>query len=121
MSDFTRISVEQAETLLARQENIMLLDMRDARAYCQGHDPRAIHLNDLTLRTLLKCTPKQMHLIIGCYHGNSSQDMARLFSDFGFSNCYSLDGGYEAWLARQPRPTRATKPRPLAAAHSAAL
>jgi thiosulfate sulfurtransferase len=115
MSDFTRINVEQAETLLAREANIMLLDMRDARAYCQGHDPRAIHLNDLTLRTLLKCTPKQMHLIIGCYHGNSSQDMARLFSDFGFSNCYSLDGGYEAWQKRT------TKARPMAATqHSAA-
>ncbi|TBU98798.1 thiosulfate sulfurtransferase GlpE [Stutzerimonas kirkiae] len=97
MSDFTHLSVEQAEDLLNRQDNVMLLDIRAARDYSQGHDPRAIHLSDLTLGTLLKHTPKQTHLIVCCYQGKASQDMARLFSDFGFSHSYSLDGGYEAW------------------------
>ena len=46
MSDYQRISVEQAQRLLAT-ENTMLLDMRDARAYCQGHDPRATRLSEL--------------------------------------------------------------------------
>ena len=102
MSDYQRISVEQAPRLLAT-ENTMLLDMRDARAYCQGHDPRATRLSELNLRTLLKSTPNHVHLIICCEHGHASRDMAQLFSDFGFINCYSLDGGYEAWKARPQR------------------
>ena len=57
MSDYQRISVEQAQRLLAT-ENTMLLDMRYTRAYCQGHDPRATRLSELNLRTLLKSTPK---------------------------------------------------------------
>ena len=102
MSDYQRISVEQAQRLLAT-ENTMLLDMRDARAYCQGHAPRAPRLSELNLRTLLKSTPNHVHLIICCEHGHASRDMAQLFSDFGFINCYSLDGGYEAWKARPQR------------------
>lgn len=102
MSDYQRISVEQAQRLLAT-ENTMLLDMRYARAYCQGHDPRATRLSELNLRTLLKSTPNHVHLIICCEHGHASRDMAQLFSDFGFINCYSLDGGYEAWKDRPQR------------------
>jgi thiosulfate sulfurtransferase len=100
MSTSKRITVEKAQALLDSKENVMLLDMRDVRAYCQGHDPRAVHLSDSSLRSLLKNLPRQLQLIICCYHGNASQDMAQLFSDFGFSHCYSLDGGYEAWKSR---------------------
>lgn len=100
MKAFEHIGVEQAEALLTGRDNVMFLDLRDARAYCQGHDPRAIHLSDLNLRTLLKITPKQVHLLFCGDQAHSSQKMARLFADFGFTHCYSLDGGYEAWLAR---------------------
>lgn len=111
MSDAIHLSVEQAEALLASQDNLMLLDMRSARDYSQGHDPRAIHLSDLNLGILLKHTPKQMHLLICCYLGHSSQDMVRLFRDFGFANSYSLDGGYAAWSQkrRQPRARLTTR------------
>ena len=36
--------------------------------------------------------------------------MAQLFSDFGFINCYSLDGGYEAWKDRPQRAMPAPAP-----------
>ncbi|PMR73764.1 thiosulfate sulfurtransferase GlpE [Billgrantia endophytica] len=104
MNDVKRISVEDAEALLDRKENVMLLDMRDAQAYCQGHDPRAIHLSDFILRSLLKYTPRHVHVIINCHQGDASQDMVRQFSDCGFSNCYSLDGGYQAWKNRDSGP-----------------
>jgi thiosulfate/3-mercaptopyruvate sulfurtransferase len=96
MSKFKRISVDEAE-LIALQKNVLVLDMRDADAYCDGHHPRALHLSDANMRKLIKNTPPKMPILIYCYHGNSSQDMARLFADFGFENCYSVDGGYEAW------------------------
>ena len=97
MNPIKCISVDDAENLMESHENVLLLDCRDARAYCTAHHPRAIHLNDLTLRTLLKNTPRDVQVIIYCYHGNSSQDFAKLFADFGFHNCHSVDGGFEAW------------------------
>ena len=100
MSDFKHISVEHAETLLSGGENAMLLDIRDARAYCQGHDPRAIHLSDTTLRSLVRFTPRQVHLIVYGDEVPASQEMVRFFGDYGFVNSYSLEGGYAAWQAR---------------------
>lgn len=111
MNTFDRISVAQAEALLSARDSVMLLDMRDARAYCQGHDPRAVHLSQLNLRKLLRNTPKQVHLIFCCAHGEASQDMARLFGDFGFLHCYSLDGGYAAWQARPQQQIRTPSAR----------
>ncbi|SDS72002.1 rhodanese-like domain-containing protein [Pseudomonas oryzae] len=109
MSDFRHISAEQAEGLLAREETVMLLDMRDARAYCQGHDPRAIHLSDTTLRSLVKYTPRTVHMIVCGDEDSGSQEMARFFSDYGFVNSYSVDGGYAAWSARRQRGTGAQR------------
>lgn len=97
MNPINCISVLDAELLMDSQQNVLLLDCRDARAYCADHHPRAIHLNDLNLRTFLKHTPRDVQVIIYCYHGHSSQDFAKLFADFGFQHCHSVDGGFEAW------------------------
>ena len=112
MSHCKHISVAQAEALLAGEHRAMLLDMRDARAYCQGHDPRAIPLNPQTLRSLLLHTPHQVRIVICCADGSASPARAELFADFGFEHCYSLDGGYAAWRERRrhiPTPARAAR------------
>lgn len=94
---WTIVSIAEAELMLENEE-LLLLDMRDYRAYLENHHPRALHLNDQNLRALLKHTDRSVPVLIYCYHGHRSQDMAQLFSDFGFTSCYSLDGGYEAWF-----------------------
>jgi rhodanese-related sulfurtransferase len=105
MYTYQCISAAQAEQMID-DANMLVLDMRDFRSYLAGHHPKALHLSDGNLATLLKHTAKHVPILIYCYHGNSSQDMAQLFSDFGFKNCYSLDGGYEAWFQTVKRPSR---------------
>lgn len=97
------VSVTEAEEMLYDSE-ILVLDMRDFSAYLRGHHPRALHLHEQNLRALLKHTARSVPVLIYCYHGHRSQDMAQLFSDFGFTSCYSLDGGYEAWFPAIRRP-----------------
>ena len=105
MYSYQCVSVAEAEQMI-NDSNIVVLDMRDIRFYLAGHHPKALHLSDSNLRSLLKHTAKHVPILIYCYHGNSSQDMAQLFSDFGFKNCYSLDGGYEAWFQTVKNPSR---------------
>lgn len=97
MSRFRRINVEEAEMMLNDGKPVLLFDIRDIHTYALNHHPRAIHLPSQSLRTWLKNTDKQIPIIIYCYHGNSSQDMAQLFADFGFEHCFSVNGGYDAW------------------------
>ena len=44
-------------------------------------------------------------LIVACYHGNSSQSAAAYLAHQGFSEVYSLDGGFELWRATYPNET----------------
>lgn len=105
MKAYRCISVEEAEELILGSHTL-ILDMRDFRSYMAGHHPKALHLSDSNLRSLLKHTAKHVPILIYCYHGNSSQDMAQLFGDFGFEQVYSLDGGWEAWFQVITPPTK---------------
>ena len=104
MRAYRCISVEDAEDLIL-SSHFLILDMRDFRSYLAGHHPKALHLSDSNLRSLLKHTAKHVPILIYCYHGHSSQDMAQLFGDFGFEEVYSLDGGWEAWFQVITPPT----------------
>lgn len=96
MAELKCIDAQQATELLAKG-NPLLLDSRDARDYRGQHHPDAMHLGDHNLRTLLMKGDKTRPVIIYCYLGNSSKDMAKMFCDFGFSDVYSVDGGFTAW------------------------
>lgn len=97
MSDWQNISAQEVEQLMAAG-NLLALDIRDTRSYLQGHLPRALHLDESNLRAILKNTSKDIPVLIYCYRGHTSPEMAQLFADFDFSCCYSLEGGYEAWF-----------------------
>jgi thiosulfate sulfurtransferase len=43
-----------------------------------------------------------MPLIVSCYHGNSSQSAAAYLCSQGFTEVYSLDGGFEVWRTTYP-------------------
>lgn len=94
---WTQISIPETEEML-KGEKMLLLDMRDYAHFLVDHHPRAIHLSNNNLRSLLKSADRSVPVVIYCYHGHSSQDMAQLFADFGFISCYSLEGGYDAWF-----------------------
>jgi thiosulfate/3-mercaptopyruvate sulfurtransferase len=58
-------------------------------------------------------TAKDRPVLIYCYHGHASREYAQVFTDFGFSDVYSLDGGYEAWRTRPKVASPGTLPAPL--------
>lgn len=93
---FKRISIEQAQNIIAT-ENVSLLDIRDPDSYAAGHIENAIHVTNQNVDAVVASATKTQPLIIYCYHGNTSQGAADYFSGVGFEQCYSVDGGYEAW------------------------
>ncbi len=99
---FQCIGVLEAEALTRRDE-VLVLDCRDANAYGRSHIKGAEQLNISNLSAYVERTPKSKPVLIYCYHGHASKEYANVFSDFGFSEVYSMDGGYEAWSHR-PRP-----------------
>lgn len=96
MPDYKRITVESAKALIT-QANVVILDVRDAQSYTDACIEGAIHMSNDNLPRFVEETDKSSPLLVYCYHGNSSQAAAQFFMQHGFTEVYSLDGGFEAW------------------------
>jgi len=111
---YKRVSVSTTGTLI-RERNPIIFDVRDAASYQAAHLPDAVYLSDQTLKSTIKKGARDRPILVYCYHGNASQDIAKLFCDFGFSDVYSLDGGFESWHREMPEAVPApaqAKPEP---------
>lgn len=106
MASKQQISLDQAERMM-RDGKVLVLDVRSFGDYHAGHYPRAIHLSSANLRLLLKHTNPQVAILIYGYNSSDSRERADLFADFGFKNCFSLKGGYQAWFQTLQMPQRA--------------
>ena len=95
---FQHLSVDQLKTMLDEQE-VVLLDTRDDASYQAGHIDGALRLDDRSVTSFVNDTEKTCTVVVVCYHGHSSQGAANFLADQGFSDVYSLDGGYTAWAS----------------------
>lgn len=101
MTEFKRISAEQAQQL--RSEGSVIVDIRDAGSFADGHIPGSTHLDNHSLHDFIAAADLDHPLIVSCYHGHSSQSAAAYLAHQGFSDVYSLDGGFEGWRQRFPQ------------------
>ncbi|MDU1689873.1 MAG: ankyrin repeat domain-containing protein [Bradyrhizobium sp.] len=116
---FQRIDVGQAAELLLR-DDVLRFDVRDRASFNAAHITGAQHLTQGNLSALISGTTRRTPILIYCYHGHASQEYAQTFSDFGFAEVYSLDGGYEAWRQRVPAQNGSANVGPTLAAWLAA-
>lgn len=95
MNSYTRINPEQAQQLLA--QGVQLADIRDEHSFSNGHIPGAVQLGNHNLAAFIEQAELNQPLIVCCYHGNSSQSAAAYLAEQGFSQVFSLDGGFALW------------------------
>lgn len=96
MSAYQCITIQQAREIMER-ESCVVLDIRDEQSFNQSRLPNAVRFNDSLVRQLRKAGQHHSAVLIYCYHGISSRDIAKMLCDFGFSQVYSLEGGFAAW------------------------
>lgn len=101
MNSFSHIDVDGAREKLDADE-VIFVDIRDGESRQDGHIAGSVHLTDETVEGFLSATDTAHPVIVYCYHGNSSQMAAQFLVERGFSEVYSMDGGYEAWANRHP-------------------
>jgi thiosulfate/3-mercaptopyruvate sulfurtransferase len=94
---------------IIRRDGVLTFDVRDGASFEKGHVADAQHLTQANISPIIAGVPKSTAILIYCYHGHASREYAQTFSDFGFAEVYSLDGGYEAWVHAQG-PAEATPP-----------
>lgn len=99
---FQHINIENLNQLMDSESTVHILDIRDAQSYSMGRISGAKPLDNSNVQDFIANTSKNEHVIVCCYHGNSSQGAAQFLSEQGFTNVYSLDGGFEMWKLAKP-------------------
>ncbi|KQQ54120.1 sulfurtransferase [Pseudomonas sp. Leaf127] len=103
MTDFKRIAPDQAHAL--REQGAVLVDIRDPQTFANQHISGSRHLDNHSIADFIAQADLDKPLVVVCYHGNSSQSAAAYLVGQGFSEVYSLDGGFELWRATYPDDT----------------
>lgn len=93
---FKRIDKQTAVQKL--KSNSVLIDIRDKESFDNGHIDCSIHITQENLNDFIVNTNKDIPIMVICYHGNSSQSVAHYLTEQGFTDVYSIDGGYEGWI-----------------------
>ena len=95
---FQHLSCEQLKRWMNEgPDSIILIDIRDPQSFVTGHIPGAVLIDNSNVQQFIAEADRTKPLVVCCYHGNMSQGAADYFSEQGFAETYSLDGGYEAW------------------------
>ncbi len=101
MTNFQTISISDAKFKI-ESDTVTVLDIRDPGSYAEAHIPGALALDSDSVQTFIKETPRNRTILVCCYHGNSSKGAAAFLTEQGFTDVYSIDGGFEAWRQAYP-------------------
>jgi len=91
------INPPEAKTILDKDPNAVLLDVREPHEYDIVKIPgsKLIPLGELHLRTNELDTANT--IIVHCHHGPRSQQAVKVLQHFGFRKLKHLHGGIDAW------------------------
>ncbi|MDQ6957117.1 MAG: rhodanese-like domain-containing protein [Mariprofundaceae bacterium] len=75
----------------------IMLDVRTADEYAEGHIKGAILIPVQVLETRLAEVPKNKQVYVYCHSGTRSARAATMLAKHGFTNIENVVGGIEAW------------------------
>ena len=87
--------------MLARGEKPVLIDTREDNEFAAGHVKGAVHLSrGIIERDIEKEVPERTsEIILYCGGGFRSALAAESLQKMGYTNVWSMDGGWRGWLA----------------------
>ena len=101
------LNVNQVENFV-KQPGAVVIDVRDIHTYRAGHMQGALHIDGPAMGGLIRKRKSNPPILVYCYHGNLSREMADMISRLGFTNVSHLVGGWEAWANYQLQPDKNT-------------
>jgi rhodanese-related sulfurtransferase len=107
---FRRLTLAELGAWQGQRPNALVLDARDADSHAKNGWPGSVFLGRHNQDELLLRTTRRQPVLIYCYHGNASQDLAQMFADFGFTDVSDLIGGHTAWLSATATANPSGKP-----------
>ncbi len=111
---YAQISQDEAKLMMQDDDGHVIVDVRRADEYAQGHIPGAILIpNESITDTLPKELPdKNQIILVYCRTGRRSKEASQKLADMGYVNVYEF-GGIEDWtgdiVTDEPEASEETK------------
>ena len=98
METYTSISMEEAKEAFAQEGSYIIVDVRRADEYAQGHIPGAINIanEEIIDDDPAELSDKDQLIYVYCRSGRSSQEAAAKLAALGYSNVIEC-GGIMDW------------------------
>src|SRR5690349_2694547 len=93
------VSVEDTQQRLKDDANVKLIDVREDKEWDEAHASGSLHLGKGIIERDIEATvpDKATELILYCGGGFRSALAADVLQDMGYTNVYSMAGGWKAW------------------------
>lgn len=103
------ISTEEVSQLLAKENPIVLIDVRETEEVAAGHLPEVLHISRSFLEFQIesKVPERNTPIVTYCASGLRSLFAAESLARLGYTNVKSMSGGFNKW-AQEKRPTEQT-------------
>lgn len=106
--------VSLADAQVAIQNSDVLLDVREADEYINGHIPGAIHISRGLLEFKLSNDPElsagSLKIVLYCKNSGRAALASKVLHEMGYLHVQSIAGGFDAW-AEAGNPV--AKPEPI--------
>ncbi|MBU5627585.1 rhodanese-like domain-containing protein [Oscillibacter sp. MSJ-2] len=96
---YTRITAEEAKSIMEEQPDAVILDVREQTEYDKGHIPGAVLLpvGSIDKERAAEVIPElDSTLLVYCRSGNRSKTAADSLSELGYTQVYEF-GGIRDW------------------------
>ena len=98
-ASYKQISSDAAAKLMETEKDYVILDVRTAAEYVEGHIPKAINIaneiiSEETTKDLLK--DKDKLILVYCRSGNRSKQASEKLAELGYANIVEF-GGINTW------------------------
>jgi thioredoxin 1 len=95
------LSARSALRYLRKHRNTLILDVRKASEYNEGHLSKArnISYHDKNFADSLATLNRKLPIVVYCATGRRSANTLRLLDSLGFHSAYHVRGGIVAWKA----------------------
>ena len=92
---FIEITPQQAWDMA--QQGAMLADVRDLQRFTYSHPQGAFHLTNQSFLQFEEQVDFNSPIIVSCYHGVSSRNVATFLVEQGYENVFSIIGRFDGW------------------------
>ncbi len=100
-SGITEVSLLDAPQAI--KDSDLLLDVREADEYANGHIPGAIHMSRGMLEFKLSSNPalsaRDLKIVLYCKTSGRAALASKALHEMGYLNVESIAGGFDAWVA----------------------